>query len=222
MDGKDNNMRTIRVTGTGQIKIRPDLTRITISIGGVFKEYGEALKRSSEDTERIRDLLTGFGFKRADLKTLDFHVETEYEGYQEQGIYKQRLVGYRYRHEAKVEFDSDNSRLGRILYALANCPADPELQISYSVKDPETVKNELIGKAVSDAKDKAAVLSREAGVALGEIQAIDYSLQQPVFETRPMNRMVMAKSSAGESYDMDIEPDDILSSDTVTVVWEII
>lgn len=214
-------MRTIRVTGTGKIRIRPDLTRITISMGGVFKEYAEAIKRSSEDTERIRDLLAGFGFDRTDLKTFGFNVETEYESYQDHGAYKQRLIGYRYRHEAKVEFDFDNSRLGTILYALANCPVDPELRISYTVKDPEAARNELIGIAVADAKEKAAVLSSEAGVKLGEIQTIDYSLQQPGFEVRPMNRMMMTKSSAEESYDLNIEPDDIESSDTVTVVWEI-
>lgn len=214
-------MKTIRVTGTGQIKIRPDLTRITITMGGVFKEYAEAIKRSSEDTERVRDLLTGFGFDGNDLKTLGFNVETEYESYQDHGVYKQRLIGYRYRHETKVEFVSDSSRLGKILYALANCPADPELRISYTVKDPEAARNELIGKAVAYAKEKAAVLSSEAGVKLGEIQTIDYSLQQPGFEVRPMNRMMLAKGSAEESYDLDIEPDDIESSDTVTVVWEI-
>lgn len=214
-------MRTIRVTGTGQIRIRPDLTRITISMGGVFKEYAETMKRSSEDTECVRDLLTGFGFERNDLKTLGFNVETEYESYQDHGVYKQRLIGYRYRHEAKVEFDSDNSRLGKILYALAGCPVDPELRISYTVKDPEAARNELIGKAVADAKEKACVLSRQAGVTLGEIQTIDYSLRQPDFEVRPMNRMMLAKSSTEGSYDLDIEPDDMESSDTVTVVWEI-
>ena len=29
-----NNMRTIRVTGKGQIKVKPDMTRITMSLEG--------------------------------------------------------------------------------------------------------------------------------------------------------------------------------------------
>jgi len=39
-----------------------------------------------------------------------------------------------------------------------------------------------------------------------------------------MNRMLMADAAsmeAAESYDMNIEPDDIEISDTVTVIWEI-
>ena len=54
-------MRTIRVTGKGQLKIHPDMTRITITLTEVFKEYEESLKHSSEDTEKIKDLLSKFG-----------------------------------------------------------------------------------------------------------------------------------------------------------------
>ena len=223
-----SNMRTIRVTGKGQIKVKPDTTRITISLEGTWPEYGETLRPSSQDTERLKDLLSAFGFARSDLKTLNFNVETEYESYQDRGTYKQRFIGYRFTHMMKVEFPSDNDRLGKVLYALANCPLKPEFRLSYTVSDPEAAKNDLLGKAVTDAKEKASVLTQAAGVTLKDIQSIDYSWGEIDFEYRPMNRMLMADEylarpmvaeSAG--YDMDIEPDDIEVSDTVTVLWEI-
>ena len=43
-------MKTIRVTGKGQLKIRPDTTRITITLESTFPKYDEALRRSSLDT----------------------------------------------------------------------------------------------------------------------------------------------------------------------------
>ncbi len=217
-------MRTIRVTGKSQIKLKPDLTRITLSLEECSPEYEEALQRSSQDTEKLQDLLTTFGFARSDLKTLNFGVDTEYESYQEQGVYKQRFIGYKYHHQMKLEFPLDNGRLGRVLYALAHCCVKPEFRISYTVKDPEAAKNELLDKAVQDAAQKAAVLTRAAGVVLGEIQSIDYSWGQVEFEVQPMNRMLTAKGvamAAEESYDMNIEPDDIAAADTVTVLWEI-
>lgn len=89
-------------------------------------------------------------------------------------------------------------------------------------------KNELLGKAVADAKEKAAVLTQAAGVTLKDIQSIDYSWGQINFEVQPMNRMLMAEECLAKPmmdgagrYDMDIEPDDIEVSDTVTVIWEI-
>ena len=120
-------MRTIRITGKGQIKVKPDMTRITMSLEGVYTDYGETLQRSSEDTEQLKDVLSAFGFERSDLKTLNFSVDTEYESYKDKGVYKQRFVGYKYHHVMKVEFASDNVRLGKILYALANCSVKRQL-----------------------------------------------------------------------------------------------
>ena len=223
-------MRTIRVTGKGQIKVHPDMTRITIDLKGIYPNYDETLRHSSEDTEKLKDILSKFGFERTDLKTLSFNIDTEYESYQEkrgtQTEYKRRLVGYRFTHRLKVEFESNNDRLGEILYALANYSLQPELRISYTVKDPEAAKNELLGKAITDARKKAEVLTLAAGIELREIQSIDYSWGEIDFEFSPMKYMDISEEACCEklditSYDMDIEPDDIDVSDTVTVIWEI-
>ena len=217
-------MRTIRITGKGQIKVKPDMTRIALSLEGTYPEYGETLRRSAEDTEQLKDLLAEFGFERSDLKTLNFSVDTVYESYKYKDTYKQRFAGYKFHHLMKVEFESDNDRLGKVLYALANSPVKPEFRLSYTVKDREAAKNELLGKAVTDAKKKASVLTKAACVTLKEIQSIDYSWGEIDFEVQPMNRMLMADlpmMDDAESYAMDIEPDDIEVSDTVTVIWEI-
>ena len=153
------DMKTIRVTGKGQVKVKPDMTRITITLEDTYTEYQETLRHSAQDTDQLKDILEPYGFEREDLKTLSFQVDPQYESYKKDGAYKQRLTGYKFRHVMKVEFESDNERLGKILYALANCPAKPEFRISYTVKDREAAKNELLGKAVTDAIDKSTVSS---------------------------------------------------------------
>ena len=192
-------MRTIRVTGKGQIKVHPDMTRITIDLKGIYPNYDETLRHSSEDTEKLKDILVKFGFERTDLKTLSFDIDTEYESYQEKRgtrtEYKRRLVGYRFTHRLKVEFESDNDWLGKILYALANCSLQPELRISYTVKNPEAAKNELLGKAITDARNKAEVLTQAAGIELREIQSIDYSWGEIDFEFSPMKYMDISEEA---------------------------
>ena len=219
-------MRVIRVTGKGQIKVKPDMTRITLELEGTYPEYNETLRRSAEEIEKLKEILSPFGFERSDLKTLHFDVDTEYESYRENDVYKSRFIGYKFEHRLKLEFDSDNERLGKIIYALANSDVNPEFRISYTVKDEESAKNELLGKAVTDAKEKAVVLSKAAGVALKDIQSIDYSWGKIDFEVRPMSKALLSEDClmseiSSNSYDLDIEPDDIEVSDTVTVVWEI-
>lgn len=54
------------------------------------------------------------GFERSDVKTLSFNVDTRYESYQTKDrSWKERFVGYEFKHVMKVEFDSDNARLGK-------------------------------------------------------------------------------------------------------------
>lgn len=213
-------MRTIRVTGKGNLALRPDLTRVTLNLTKVCKEYAAALADSAAETEKLKNILTGSGFAREDLKTLQFSVDAEYEGYQQEGEYKQRLVGYRYRHAMKIEFPLDNRRLGEVLYALAHSELQPEMGVAYTVKDRETAKGELLAKAVADAIIKAYTLTKAAGVTLKDIQNIDYSFGEMAMEVRPMNRMLAADCKAG-GFETDIVPEDIALSDTVTVVWEI-
>ena len=59
------------------------------------------------------------------------------------------------------------------------------------------------------------------------IQSIDYSWGEINFEYHPMNKELLMEDcmcepcEAGGSYDVNMEPDDIEVSDTVTVIWEL-
>lgn len=213
-------MRTIKVTGKGRLKLRPDTTRLTLTLGGAEQAYDAALERSAEETRALASALASAGFARTDLKTLSFSVQTEYEGFEESGVWKQRFAGYRWQHVLRLEFDSSNERLGQVLAALSASPVDAELRIGYTVRDPDAAKSTLLGKAVADAEAKAEALAFAAGVTRKEIQSIDYSWRDLRFEAETMD--ALAKPMAAKArFDMDIEPDDIDVWDTVTVVWEI-
>lgn len=228
MKGRAKMMRTIKVTGKGKIEVKPDMIRLYVNTEGIYKEYEDTLRRSTEDTELLKDLFEILGFQRRDLKTVYFYVDTEYESYQgKDKSWKRRFKGYKYNHRMKIEFESDNKRLGQVLYALAHSPLKPELSIEYTVADVEKCKNELLHKAIEDSIQKAQVLATSANVKLGQIQSIDYSWGEIDFVTSPLNEMKLMECpdcdmSAPGSYDIDIEADDIAVTDTVTVIWEIL
>ena len=165
--------------------------------------------------------------QRKDLKTVYFNVDTGCKNYQDRDKnWKKRRKGYEYNHRMKIEFASDNKKLGQVLYALAHSSLKPEFSIEYTVADVEKCKNELLHKAIEDSIQKAQVLTAAANVKLGEIQTIDYSWGEIDFVTKPLDEMRLRectelKMSAPEAYDIDIEADDIDVTDIVTVVWEI-
>lgn len=83
------------------------------------------------------------------------------------------------------------------------------------------IKNSLLEKAVEDSKNKAEILSKAAGVSLGKIKNINYSWGELEIYSRPIQDFELMKSDTVESYDMDIEADDIDLEDSVTIEWEI-
>ena len=109
------------VTGKGKIAVKPDKIRLYVNKEELCKEYEDTLRRSTEDTELLKDLFEKLGFQRKDLKTVYFNVDTEYESYQDRDkSWKRRFEGYKYIHHMKIEFASDNKKLGQVLYALAH------------------------------------------------------------------------------------------------------
>ena len=223
--------RTIKVTGKGKISVKPDLTKLFINIEDTKDSYESATEESTIQFGILKDCFEKLGFARNDLKTINFSVDTQYENYQAMNkAWKRKLVGYKYSHSMKIEFDVDNERLGKILYALSQLESKPEFRIVYSVKNSEAAKNSLLMNAIEDSKEKAKVLSQAAGVTLGDIITIDYSWEELEVSSTPINRGMyrsmpamargMSEDSSG-GCDIDIEPDDIDVSDTVTVVWEI-
>lgn len=219
--------RTIRVTGKGKLSVKPDTIRLIMTLEDITTEYADSLELSTRMTNEIKELFAGLGFDKKDVKTLHFQIEAEYERYQDRdNSWKRRFKGYKFTHRFKIEFPADNEKLGQVLYELSFAKVRPEFRIEYTVSDPEKQKNQLLKNAIADAKEKAAVLADASDVVLGDILTIDYSWGEINFVSRPMDDLMlseccMAPPTEARGYDIDIEPDDIDVSDTVTVIWMI-
>ena len=216
--------RTIKVTGIGNISIKPDITIVSMRISDVLPSYEEALRASAYVVKLIKDAIEIAGIKRETLKTKYFNVDTHYESYYDENKnHRSRLDGYEYSQDLKFEFDIDNKMLGRILYELSQIHSVfPRITIGYGIKDTESAKNKLLASAIKDAKVKVSVIAEAAGVSLGDIIDINYSWIDVEFSSRLFSFDAMKCSAVpSESIDVDIEPDDIRRSDNVTITYKI-
>lgn len=217
--------KTLKITGRGKVSVKPDIIRLNMTMEESYKEYEVTLSQSSETTKMLKELFVSLGFKKDDLKTRSFDIDTKYESYKAKDqSWKKRLVGYTYTHRMLIEFDADNKKLGEILYTLAHSVITPEISIEYTVSDPEKHKDQLLKNAIEDSKHKAEVLANAANVELGDIVTIDYSWGEINFVTEPIQNFAFASAAQtrdSTGYDIDIEADDIDVTDTVTVIWSI-
>lgn len=221
------NKRTIRVTGKGKLTVIPDRTILLMALSGVEKMYKSALDQSKETSRIIKEVFLKLGFQNSDIKTHTFEIETKHEReYDEKNCWKTTFAGYEYTHIMCVEFDKNNELLGKIIYELSQSSVTPELSLQYTVKDIEKKKSELLSKAVFDSRKKAEILAEAARVKLGSIEHIDYSWGEMKLVSSVVENFIDCMKLSDDVYeedyfDMDIEPEDINVSDTVTIVWEI-
>jgi uncharacterized protein YggE len=216
--------RTIVVKGIGKASVAPDLLVLALGMDVVDLDYGEMMRLATEEFEAIREALVGVGFQAKDLKTSRYSITTKYEGYHDDNNnWLQRFVGYECSHKLSVEFDLDIELLGKALVALADSPANPTLNIQFTIRDKDAVGDLLLDKAIKDATSKAGVLAKASQVTLGEIISIDYNWAEHHFysETDMAVGGAVPRGMALRGASMDIEPEDIDVRDTVAVTWAI-
>ena len=217
------NERTITVKGIGNVKTAPDLVIISVKLTTTTPEYEKTTECAALDIEAIRKALVSIGYDKKALKTTDFKIKTEYESIKDAaGNWKQKFNGYSCIHHLKLEFDLEMKRLEETILAIAKSGANPEFNITFSVKDKAAVQAELLEKAVSNATAKADILAKASGVSLGEIRHINYSwgelhlYSNTRFDDNDGTIRFLEAAST-----MDIEPEDVEVNDTVTVIWDI-
>ncbi len=212
--------KIIRVTGRGIVKLARDKTIVRMNYSGTRRKYENAVEESAQRTRQLKDLIEKAGFDPKDLKTTDYRVNSAYDYKNNTSIF----IGYRYTTRCEICFPTDNKTLGRLLTALSNCDAGVEFSVDFGMMNTEDAKLALIANAVNDAKKKAEVLAVARGVKLGDVQNIDYSFGEIDFYSHRNYRFddfCEGEMLMKNSIDIDIEPEDISVTDTVTVIWSI-
>lgn len=216
--------KIITVKGVGNVSVKPDLIVVSMKLATEDREYEKTMELAAQRISLINGSLEKIGFKKNSVKTTDFNVRTNYESVKDKsGNYKSVFKGYVCNHNLKVEFDFNTKMLASVLSAISESLAKPEFSISFTVKDSSAVCGELLKSAVKNAKEKAEILCSASGVKLGELVSIDYNWGEIDLYSDTnyeVGDRFMAKAACLSN--IDIQPDDIKTTDTATLVWEIL
>lgn len=215
-------MRTITVKGIGAVSVKPDLIVLRLSMETAEYEYDAAMKAAAEKIDFLNKALEAAGFEKKSAKTADFRVRADYDRLNDgKGNYTSVFMGYKCRHELKIEFDFDTKRLAKALSEISKCIAKPEISIDFTVKDFSAVSGELLKAAVKNAREKAEILCAASGAKLGELLSIDYNWGELHLYSATDYDVEGKCMMPGAADDMDIEPEEIKARDTATFAWEI-
>jgi len=222
--------RKITVKGIGHITAKPDYVIIYLSIEEINKKYEKAVDEANNKITLLIKALSKIGFKQEDVKTVDYKVATNVEyKTNRKGTGEYIRNGFKCSNRLKVAFDFDNEKLSKTVEAISNCVAEPKVSISFSVKDEEAVKDELLKSAGANAKRRAQILCESAGGNLGELITVNYnwneiSILSPTrFDSINETTSLLDEFTAAtpSMTPKSFEPDDIDLSDSAVFVWEI-
>ncbi len=216
--------REITVKGIGNLKAPVDCVVLTLSLEEVNKDYEAGYADFEKHICNLQEAVISAGFQKADLKTKEISVSTKYDTIKKNGDYVEVFLGYQFTNNLSLEFDFDAQKLGTVLQFIGKSGVTPKINVKFSVKDKEAVKNSLLANAAKDAKIKASVLCEAMGVKLGQLLTIQYDWDEIIinssaryeYDCKPM----VACGAVSGSF-IDFTPDDIDLKDEACFIWAI-
>lgn len=214
--------RTISIKGTGKVTLSPDLAVVSLTLRAKDKDYEKTVSKSEEQFDGLTAALLTVGFDEKDIKTESYNVSTEYESVRdEHGNYKNVFSGYVCVNQIRLEFALDTERLSDVLSAIAKSVAEPELNISFTVKDRDKAKKQLLESAAKNARETADILAAATGAKVLTLLSVEYGMTEHNFSSRTNFAVEDRCMALGASAKMSFNPDDITVSDSAVFVWEI-
>ena len=213
-------MRILKVQGKGRVNAEPDLITLSFEVETKAKDYEECLRNLNARTEDLRASMTAAQLDRTELKTTAFsvRVETKYNSKTRQYMFE----GYRASHNLHIELPADKQLLNQAIRCVSQSNSGAEISLDFSVKDKDSLRKRALAEAVKTAKENAEALATAAGETLGKLQQIDYGWVEVRISNHVADMLCEGpEPSTSMEYEADIEPEDIIAEDNVTLVYEI-
>ncbi|MFA6470163.1 MAG: SIMPL domain-containing protein [Bacteroidota bacterium] len=210
-------VRSIEVKGTGSYKTMPDLGVLTVEASVVHEQFAEAVKGLNAKTEKLTAQLQMIGFKKDDIKTTDFSVSKNIVWENSSNVEK----GYVARQNISIEFPNTKEKIGAIITSFMGSENDVRFSFNFTLSDAKEklVQDELLKRAVNDARSRAEVIAAAAKQTIGSVQRISYGapFQRPAYQ---MTMVQASKVNEGiQSAGFDVK--ELSFTDEVTMEWEL-
>ena len=155
--------RYIRVSGSGEVAVVPDIAYINIGVHSEAEDVTSALEANNTQATELTEALKAEGIEEKDIQTANFNVypQTRYDN-------MGQPVGTSYVVDNTVYVTvRDLANLGKLLDTAISAGANNIYGISFDIADKETVLAQARELAIKDAEAKAQSVAAVAGVTLG-------------------------------------------------------
>lgn len=213
--GDMKSMRTITVSGEGQVFGSPDQATVSAGVVTDGPTAKDALARNSTRMAEVIGAIKKMGIESKDIQTSGFNLSPVYLP-QPQGQNVPRIGGYQVSNNVTVTV-KDLSKLGEILDQVVQMGSNSVGGVSFSIANPKPLMMKAREAAIGDAKARAEAYAAAAGVSVGKVLTIS-EVMGPIAQPVPVYAM---RAAAADSAAVPVEAGQQQLSLNVTVIYEI-
>ena len=176
--GAQEPPRQITVQGAAQADAVPDLATVTAGVEIRAGTAADALAANSAAMTAIFAAIDAAGIERRDVQTSQLGLNPVFEPYREGSEAPPAIVAYEASNLVTVRVRAIDS-LGNVIDALARAGANRLQGVSFEVAEPKPHLDRAREQAVADARARAELDARAAGVGLGPVVSIREAVDMP-------------------------------------------
>lgn len=201
---------TISVTGEATISTPPDLAQIEAGVTTDAKTAREASEANNAAMSKVLAALKSAGIAEKDYQTSRLSLQPQYTNPNRSG--PSVLSGYRATNRVTVKL-RDISKIAGVIDAVTAAGANDIGGINFAVSNASKLLDDARAEAVADARRKAEIFAKAAGVSLGApISISEHGSAVPVLYRR---------AAAPMAAEAAIAPGEETLRVTVGISWEI-
>jgi len=159
----------VSITGQGKVSYKPDIGNVVLGVQVDKADTAqEALTDLSGSVTKILAAIKAAGIPEADVQTMNYSLLPQYDYKNEVA----KLAGYSANQQVVVkvrQMGVNNENISKLLAATTKAGANQVLGITFDVSNLEKLKQQARIKAILDARSKAGILGKAAGVRLGRV-----------------------------------------------------
>jgi uncharacterized protein YggE len=179
----------ISVTGEAQISVAPDIAFVDAGVATDAKTAREASEANSAAMTKVFDALKAANIDARDVQTSRLSLQPQYAPNRSG---PSPITGYRASNRVAVRIH-DVSKVAGVIDTLVGAGANDIGNVAFEVSQASKLLDDAREKAVADARRKAEIYAKAAGVTLGAPLSIsEGGAPEPVFRGKVMAGMAAA------------------------------
>jgi hypothetical protein len=186
----------ISVTGEARISVPPDLAQIDAGVTSEAKTAREASDANNAAMGKVLLALKGAGLDEKDYQTSRLSLQPQYSSAKSGS--SATIVGYRASNRVTIRL-RDVTKVANVIDTLVTSGANEIGGINFMVSQASKLLDDARGQAVADARRKAEIYAKAAGVTLGAPLSIsEEGAAQPLFRARMATPMAASPTPVAQ------------------------